>query len=99
MAKKPALQDWSKAKIRYAVHSRGLTFKELALRNGYRSVDAISQCLHRPYPKAQRLLAEAIGERPENIWPSRYTGKFSSSIAACQNDRTGRVRHTEARLD
>lgn len=64
--------DWSKAAITFAVHSRGLTFKGLALANGYRSVDAISQCLHRPYPKAERILAEAIGERPEVIWPSRY---------------------------
>lgn len=89
MAKKPALEDWGKAKIGYAVHSRGLTFKGLALKNGYRSVDAIFQCLHRPYPKARRLPAEAIGERPENIWPSRYAGKFRSSSGARQLDRAG----------
>jgi Ner family transcriptional regulator len=82
MTKKPAQQDWSKAKIRYAVHERGLTFKGIALKNGYRSVDAISQCLHRPYPKPQRLLAEAIGEQPENIWPSRYQGKYSPASNA-----------------
>lgn len=82
MAKKPATQDWSKAKIRYAVHERGLTFKGIALKHGYRSVDAISQCLHRPYPKAQRILAEAIEERPENIWPSRYQGKYKPASNA-----------------
>jgi Ner family transcriptional regulator len=83
MAKKPASKDWSKAKIRFAVHERGLTFKGIALKHGYRSVDAISQCLHRPYPKAQRILAVEIGEQPENIWPSRYQGKYKPASNAC----------------
>ncbi len=72
MSKKHVAKDWSKAAIRYAVHERGLTFRGLAIAAGYRSVDAVSQCLHRPYPKVERILAEAIGERPETIWPSRY---------------------------
>lgn len=72
MAKKTAAQDWTKAAIRYAVHARGLTFKGLALAHGYRSVDAVAQALHRPYPKVERIIAEALGERPEAIWPSRY---------------------------
>jgi len=72
MPQKPIAQDWSKARIRFAVHDRGLTFKGLTLASGYRSVDAVAQCLHRPYPKVERILAEAIGERPETIWPSRY---------------------------
>lgn len=82
MAKKPATKDWHKADIRAAVHRRGLTFRGLALANGYRSVDAISQCLHRPYPKAQRILAAAIEEQPENIWPSRYQGKYKTACNA-----------------
>lgn len=72
MSTKQTPKDWSKARIRFAVHERGLTLKGLTLANGYRSVDAVAQCLHRPYPKVERILAEAIGERPETIWPSRY---------------------------
>jgi len=72
MTKKTLPLDWSKPAILFAVHSRGLTLKGLSLAHGYRSVDAVAQCLHRPYPKVERILAAAIGERPETIWPSRY---------------------------
>lgn len=79
MAKKPADQDWHKADIRAAIHRQGLTFKGLAIAHGYRSVDACSQALHRPYPKTERIIAAAIGVAPEVIWPSRYTPKSKPS--------------------
>ena len=82
MRKKAAPQDWHKADIRAAVHRLGLTFKGLALAHGYRSVDAVSQALHRPYPKVERIIGEAIGVPPEVIWPSRYTLKHSRGAAA-----------------
>lgn len=72
MAKKPAPQDWHKADIKAAVHKAGFTFKGLSIAHGYRSVDACHQCLHRPYPKVERIVASAIGVKPEEIWPSRY---------------------------
>lgn len=72
MTQKPAPSDWSKVKIKYELHRRGLTFKGLALAHGYRSPDAISQALHRPYPKAERIYAEAVETVPEAVWPSRY---------------------------
>ncbi len=72
MAKKPASTDWHKADIVAAVHKAGHTFKGLSIANGYRSVDACSQALHRPYPKVERIVAEAIGVSPWVIWPSRY---------------------------
>jgi Ner family transcriptional regulator len=72
MAKKPTPQDWHKADIKAAIHKRGLTFKGLALAHGYRSVDAVSQALHRPYPKVERIIAAALELDPARIWPSRY---------------------------
>lgn len=77
MPKKPTPQDWNKEDIKAAVWKTGTTMKGLALSNGYRSVDAINQALFRPYPKAERIIAKAINEKPENIWPSRY--KFNAS--------------------
>lgn len=79
MAKKPATLDWHKADIKAALHKRGLTFKGLSIANGYRSVDAVAQALHRPYPKVERIIAKAINEKVEEIWPSRY--KFNGSRA------------------
>lgn len=77
MAKKPDLKDWNKEDIKAAVWKAGFTMKGLAITNGYRSVDAINQALFRPYPKAERIIARAINEKVENIWPSRY--KFNAS--------------------
>lgn len=65
-------RDWHPAEIKAALWKKGITFKGLALDSGYKSVDAISQCLHRRYPRAEAVLAAAIGVRPEVIWPSRY---------------------------
>lgn len=77
MAKKPASQDWHKSDIKAALEKRGLNLKGLAITNGYRSVDAVNQALFRPYPKAERIIAKALGIKPETIWPSRY--KFNAS--------------------
>lgn len=82
MAKKPAPQDWHKEDIKAAVRKRGTTLKGLALSHGYRSVDACSQALQRPYPKMERIIAAAIGVPPETIWPSRYQGKYSRASNA-----------------
>jgi len=77
MAKKPTPQDWHKADIKSALEKRGLTLKGLALKNGYRSVDAAAQALQHPYPKMERIIAKALDVSPESIWPSRY--QFNAS--------------------
>lgn len=86
MAKKPDPKDWHKADIVAAVHKAGLTFKGLSLAHGYRSVDACSQALHRPYPKVERIVAEAIGVAPADIWPSRYAKSSKTPAARAVKD-------------
>lgn len=88
MQKKPASPDWHKEDIKAAVRKRGLTMKGLSTANGYRSVDACSQALHRPYPKVERIIAAFVGVTPETIWPSRYGGKSTPSDAP-RNRKTG----------
>jgi len=34
--------------------------------------NSLSLALHRPWPKAERIIAKAIGITPQAIWPSRY---------------------------
>lgn len=72
MAKKPASQDWHKADIKAALHRQGITLRSIAVGHGYHDIDCISRALAQPYPKAERLIAEAIGTLPKVIWPSRY---------------------------
>lgn len=84
MQKKPATVDWHKADIKAALHKRGLTMKGLSIANGYRSVDAVAQALHRPYPKVERIIAQALGVEAKTIWPSRYSGKRNTSCNAAK---------------
>jgi Ner family transcriptional regulator len=72
MTKKAASQDWHKADIRCALHKRGITFKSLSIALGYKDVCTVAQALHHPYPKMESVIADAIGEKPQTIWPSRY---------------------------
>ncbi len=72
MAKKPAPKDWHKADIKAAVHKADMTMTSLARRHGYKDPCALGQAFYHPWPKAERIIADAIGQRPEVIWPSRY---------------------------
>lgn len=72
MAKNPASQDWHKADIVAAVHKTGQSLRRMAIAQGYKDQSSLAQALHRPYPTAERLIAEVIGVTPQTIWPSRY---------------------------
>jgi Ner family transcriptional regulator len=72
MPKKPAHQDWHKADVVAAVHKAGHSLSRLAHAHGYSDPCALAQALHRPYPKAERLIAAALQLAPQAIWPSRY---------------------------
>ena len=69
--------------------------------HGYKSIDAISQALHRSYPKAERILAEAVGVPPEVIWPSRYRARMAEKSVSNKTDSSkSRVRaHDLARVN
>lgn len=49
-----------------------MSLRRLAIDNEYGHPNSLAQALHRPYPKAERLIATAIGLKPRAIWPSRY---------------------------
>ncbi|EAU5655750.1 transcriptional regulator [Salmonella enterica] len=63
--------DWPSADIKAELEKRGVSLRELSRRNGL-SAQTIGNALRYKYPKAQRIIAEAIGVPPEEIWPSRY---------------------------
>ena len=76
--KKPASKDWHRADIVAAVRRAGWSLRKLALAHGYKQATTLSVALDRPWPKGERIIAEAIGVDPATIWPSRYAGKDSS---------------------
>jgi len=63
--------DWHRADIVAAVKKRGTTLSAIARQAGL-SPSTIRNALERPWPKGERLIAEAIGVQPSVIWPSRY---------------------------
>lgn len=80
------LQDWHRADIVAELRKAGWSLRRLALHHGYSSANTLTVAMARPWPKGQRLIAEAIGVPPETIWPSRYQGKdttHSSDTYSC----------------
>lgn len=71
-------KDWHPADVVAAVRKSGWTLRKLSKHHGY-SPGALKNALYRSWPKAERLIAEAIGVLPEKIWPSRYTQKKARS--------------------
>lgn len=70
--KMPAPKDWHPADIKAALVKAGWSFNQLGLYHGYTSKSALTGVLRNPWPKAESLIAEAIGVAPHVIWPSRY---------------------------
>ncbi len=68
----PAPQDWHPADIVAAVRKAGWTLRRLSAHHGYHPA-SLQSALHRRWPRAQALIAEAIDRDPAEIWPSRYS--------------------------
>ncbi|MGC8341812.1 transcriptional regulator [Pantoea stewartii] len=77
-AKKSQTQsDWHRADIVAALHKQGWSLRRLSIHHGYKSAGSLKNALDRPWPKGQKIIAEAIGLPPEAIWPTRYDKRFS----------------------
>lgn len=63
--------DWHWADVKAALEKRGLTLGRLADAHGY-SEGGFSMVKRRPWPAAERIIADAIGVDVSEIWPSRY---------------------------
>ncbi len=73
--KKAGPQDWHRADIVAALRKAGWSLRRLATHHGYAAPTTLTNALARPWPKGERLIAEAIGIDPAEIWPSRYQDK------------------------
>jgi Ner family transcriptional regulator len=69
--KKRRPKDWHRADIKAALEKAGWSLRRLSQHHGY-CPGTLQTALLRPWPRAEQLIAEAIGVRPEKIWPSRY---------------------------
>lgn len=94
-SKKPAMetslakekqQDWHRADIKAALEKAGWTLRKLAVANGY-VAGVMCHPLNQQYPKAEAIIAKAIGETPQAIWPSRYNADGTPKKLAAPRQR------------
>lgn len=69
--KKVPVADWHQADIIAELKKSGTNMSALSEAHGY-SRGALRNALYRPYPKAEKIIAKAIGIEPKDIWPTRY---------------------------
>ncbi|MDO8232924.1 helix-turn-helix transcriptional regulator [Citrobacter werkmanii] len=63
--------DWHSADIIAGLKKRGTSLSAVSRKSGLAS-STLANALIRRWPKGERLIAEALGIAPEQIWPSRY---------------------------
>lgn len=63
--------DWHPADIIAGLKKRGTSLAAVSRQAGLAS-STLANALIRHWPKGERLIAEALGIAPEQIWPSRY---------------------------
>ncbi|MGK4333564.1 helix-turn-helix domain-containing protein [Lonsdalea quercina] len=64
-------QDWHPADIIAALKKRGTSLAAVS-RNAGLASSTLANALTKHWPKGEKLIAEALGVTPEQIWPSRY---------------------------
>lgn len=64
-------QDWHSADIIAALKKHGTSLSAVSRNSGLAS-STLGNALYRHWPKGERLIADALGVTPEQIWPSRY---------------------------
>lgn len=70
----PELLDWHRADIIAALKKRGWSIRALAAQANVHPT-TLYGALVKPYPKSERVIADALGMKPEHIWPQRYAAR------------------------
>lgn len=63
--------DMHPADIKCALEKAGWSLRQLAKINGL-SPTAVGHAFRRRYPRAEKIIADALSTKPWNIWPTRY---------------------------
>jgi len=71
--------DWHPAYIVAELRRAGWSLRRLSRARGYHP-NALANALSRPWPKAEAIIAEAIGRKPEEIWPDRFAARASRAL-------------------
>lgn len=69
-----APKDWHRADIVAALKKAGWSVAALSREAGYDKATLYTALL-RPYPNAEKIIAQALDKKPEEIWPERYAAR------------------------
>lgn len=88
--KKASPVDWHRADIIAELRKAGWSLRKLATHHEYSSPTTLVVALDRPWPKGEKLIAEAIGQKPETIWPTRYAKRTAkdTTLHGANNQRS-----------
>lgn len=64
--------DWDRSRIKAELKARGYTLRRIGEEAGYGNRDSVQAIFSHPRPPAERKIAEVLGLKPQDIWPSRY---------------------------
>jgi Ner family transcriptional regulator len=64
-------KDWHPADIIAGLRKRGTTLAAVSRKEGLAS-STLANALKKRWPKGEKLIAQALGVSPAEIWPSRY---------------------------
>lgn len=63
--------DWHPADIVAGLRKKGTSLAAVS-RKAKLASSTLANALTRPWPRGEKLIADALGISPEIIWPSRY---------------------------
>lgn len=66
--------DWESWVIVAKLKMQRKNMRDLSKAAGL-GADTLKNALYRPWPKGERIIADALGVAPEEIWPSRYNNR------------------------
>ncbi|WP_093037896.1 helix-turn-helix domain-containing protein [Thiocapsa roseopersicina] len=83
-------EDWHPADIVAALRKAGWSLRRLSVHHNL-CPTALSRVTQSPWPKGERLIAEAIGIPPEEIWPDRHAKRLERIARRDQRAAEGLV--------
>lgn len=76
--------DWHPAQVKAAIEMSGTNLRQLAQKHGYAHINDV---LHRPWLAAEKIVADVLGKKPSEIWPSRYKLSRDRALSQTRNER------------
>jgi Ner family transcriptional regulator len=74
-------EDWHPADIICALRKAGWSLRRLSAHHGYHPGSLQVAAYAGKWPAGERLIADALGVEPQEIWPSRYASR-AAKVAA-----------------